>query len=73
MPEQLVPKYIALKNELQRKQYESEITINRMEETQRMLKMLIETHKKMIYADDYLLNEESEISDEMGEKIVINR
>lgn len=68
-----MPKYIALKNELQRKQYESEITINRMEETQRMLKMLIETHKKMIYADDYLLNEESEISDEMGEKIVINR
>lgn len=68
-----MPKYIALKNELQRKQYESEITINRMEETQRMLKMLIETHKKMIYADDYLLNEESEISDEMGEKIVVNR
>ena len=68
-----MPKYIALKNELQRKQYESEITINRMEETQRMLKMLIETHKKMIYADDYLLNEETEISDEMGEKIVVNR
>ena len=68
-----MPKYIVLKNELQRKQYESEITINRMEETQRMLKMLIETHKKMIYADDYLLNEESEISDEIGEKIVVNR
>ena len=34
--------------------------------------MLIEAHKKMIYVDGYLLNDE-EIEDEMGEKIVINR
>lgn len=52
-----MPTYLAIHEELVRRQHEAEITLRRMRETQEMIKMLIKLQRKSIYVDEILLTD----------------